>query len=183
MAGKIFINYRRGSDAGFAQALYQHLENEFAVDDLFMDVGGYIQPGDNFIEVLNAQVAACDVFLAVIGPRWTELLAARQDDPDDFVVIEIKAALDQDKHVIPVLVEGASIPRAAKLPEKIRPLVGRNAHSLRPESFKADCRRLVAALKESLTAAEQERAALSRRRSLQKGLPEFLKRPTRLCAP
>jgi hypothetical protein len=30
MAGKIFINYRRGDDPGFTQALYLRLESEFA---------------------------------------------------------------------------------------------------------------------------------------------------------
>jgi hypothetical protein len=163
--GKIFINYRRGSDAGFTQALYQNLKSEFAVDDLFMDVGGHIQAGEKFVEVLNSQVAACDVFLAVIGPRWTELLAARQDDPDDFVVIEIKAALDQDKYVIPVRVDNASMPPADKLPEKIRPLVGRNAFPLRPESFEADCQGFIAALKVILEAAEKARIAAEKERA------------------
>jgi hypothetical protein len=41
MAGKIFINYRRGDEAGFTQAPYLRLESEFASDDLFMDVEGY----------------------------------------------------------------------------------------------------------------------------------------------
>jgi formylglycine-generating enzyme required for sulfatase activity len=159
MAGKIFINYRRGDDAGFTQALYLRLESEFASGDLFMDVEGHIKPGDDFVEVLNAQVAASDVVLAVIGPRWAELLAAPRDNPDDFVAIEIKAALDQRKRLIPVLVGGASMPRADSLPEAIRPLARRNAVGLRPERFKADCQGLVAALKESLAAAEQERAA------------------------
>jgi hypothetical protein len=161
--GKIFINYRRGSDAGFAQALYQHLESEFAVDDLFMDVEGHVHPGEDFVEVLNAQVAACDVFLAVIGPRWTRLLTARKGDPRDFVAIEIEAAIDQEKHVIPVLVDGASMPPTDKLPEKIRPLAGRNAIGLRPERFKADCQSLVAALKEHLAAAEKEIAAVRKK--------------------
>jgi TIR domain len=129
MAGKIFINYRRGDDAGFTTALYQRLEIEFASGDLFMDVEGHIKPGDDFVEVLNAQVAASDVVLAVIGPRWAELLAVRRDDPDDFLAIEIKAALDQRKRVIPVLVGGASMPRADSLPEPIRPLARRNGPS------------------------------------------------------
>ncbi len=58
MAGKIFINYRRGDNAGFTQALYLRLEDEFSAADLFMDVQGHIKPGDDFVEVLNAQVAA-----------------------------------------------------------------------------------------------------------------------------
>src|SRR5215470_13185793 len=104
MPGKIFINYRRDDDPGFTQALYQRLEDEFAAGDLFMDVEGHIKPGDDFVDVLNAQVAAADVLLTIIGPRWTELLAARAGDPDDFETIEIKAALEQGKRVIPVLV-------------------------------------------------------------------------------
>ena len=52
--------------------------------------------------MLNAQVVATDVLLAVIGPRWSELLTARANDPDDFVAIEIKAALENNKRVIPV---------------------------------------------------------------------------------
>jgi hypothetical protein len=92
MAGKIFINYRRGDDPGFTQALYQRLEDEFAGGDLFMDVEGHIKPGDDFVEVLRRQVAASDVLLAVIGPRWMELMAARAGDKDDFVAIEIAAA-------------------------------------------------------------------------------------------
>jgi hypothetical protein len=159
MAGKIFINYRRGDDPGFTQALYQRLEDEFTADDLFMDVEGHIKPGDDFVAVLNAQVTAADVLLAVIGPRWTELLTARANDPDDFVAIEIKAALENNKRVIPVLVGGATVPRADLLPEAIRPLARKQAVGLRPEHFKAGCQGLITALKEQLAAALAERAA------------------------
>ncbi len=75
------------------------------------------------------------------------------------MAIEIKAALDQGKRIIPVLVNGASMPRADILPETIRAFARRNAVGLRPERFKADCQGLVAALKESLAAAVKEKAA------------------------
>ena len=159
LVGKIFINYRREDDSGFTTALYQRLEADFASGELFMDVEGQIKPVDDFVEVLNAQVAAADVLLVVIGSRWAELLAARQGDPEDFVAIEIRAALDQGKRVIPVLVGGADMPRADTLPEAIRPLAFRHAVGLRPDRFKADCQGLVNALKESLAAAVQERTA------------------------
>jgi hypothetical protein len=159
MAGKIFINYRRGDDAGFTQALYLRLEGEFTSSELFMDVEGHIRPGDNFVDVISAQVAASDVFLVVIGPRWSDLLAARIGEANDYVVIEIKAALDQGKRVIPVLVGGASMPRSESVPESLRVLALRQAVGLRPERFKADCQGLITALKENLAAAEQERAA------------------------
>jgi hypothetical protein len=159
MVGKIFINYRRDDDPGYTQALYQRLEEEFASADLFMDVEGSIKPGDDFVEVLSTQVDACDVMLAVIGPRWSELLTDRVRDPADFVAIEIKTAFAMGKRVIPVLVGGASMPRADELPETIQPLARRNAVGLRPERFKADCQGLVAALKEQLADVEKEVAA------------------------
>jgi formylglycine-generating enzyme required for sulfatase activity len=159
MGGKIFINYRRDDDPGFTQALYLQLEDEFPSDDLFMDVEGHIKPGDDFVEVLDAQVVAADLLLVVIGPRWINMLSQRQGDPDDFVVIEIELALSHGKRIIPVLVGGAAMPRANALPEAIRPLARRNAVGLRPDRFKTDCRGLIAALKEGLAAAEQERAA------------------------
>src|SRR5262245_15697257 len=159
MVGKIFINYRRNDDPGFTQALYLRLESEFDVGNLFMDVEGHIKPGDDFVEVLRQQVAQCDVLLVVIGPRWTELMAQRAEDQDDFVAIEIKAALDLKKRVIPVLVGGAAMPRAALLPEHIRTLVRHNAVVVRPERFKADCQGLIDTLKEQLAAAERDRAA------------------------
>ena len=157
MSGKIFINYRRDDDAGFSTALYIILEGEFGPDQLFMDVEGHIKPGDDFIKVIQMQVAQCDVLLAIIGPRWAELLIARANDVDDFVVIEIKAALDQGKRVIPVLVGGAVFPSAANLPETVRHLAYRNAVGLRRDRFKADCLGLSIALKGALAAAEAER--------------------------
>jgi hypothetical protein len=71
------------------------------------------------------------VVLVVIGPRWATLLEARRGDAADFVVIEIKAAFDQGKCVIPVLVGGAAMPSADSLPEAIRPLAHRH-HAGRP---------------------------------------------------
>ena len=39
MAGKIFINYRRGDEPGFTQALLGRLEQTFSRDQLFIDAG------------------------------------------------------------------------------------------------------------------------------------------------
>src|SRR5690349_7728382 len=120
--GKIFVNYRRGDDPGFTHALYQRLEDEFSADNLFMDVEGHIRAGDDFVEVLGEQVALADVLLVVIGPRWADLMAKRGGNPEDFVAIEIGAALEQKKRVIPVLVGGASMPAIDILPEAIKAL-------------------------------------------------------------
>jgi hypothetical protein len=65
MQGKIFINYRRGDDPGHTGRLFDHLQDAFEPDQLFMDVDS-IAPGLDFVRVLEEQVAKCDVLLAVI---------------------------------------------------------------------------------------------------------------------
>jgi hypothetical protein len=64
MAGKIFINYRRDDDAGFTQALSAPRERLRGGRP-----GEGIKAGALFHSVLEAELAASDVFLAVIGPR------------------------------------------------------------------------------------------------------------------
>src|SRR5262249_14481041 len=153
MAGKIFINYRRGDDPGNTGRLFDRLEEAFPRDQLFMDVDS-IPPGRDFVRVLEDMVAQCDVFLAVIGKGWLrahdEQGVRRLDKPDDFVRIEIASALNQDKLVIPVLVHDAQMPKSDELPEAIRSLARRNAVRLTHERFKADAQGLISAIQQAL---------------------------------
>jgi hypothetical protein len=155
VASKIFVNYRRGDDPRSIGALYMRLEEEFGRDNILMDVEGYIEPGEGFVRGLAGQVAQCGVLLAIIGPRWAEKLAARTGDPEDYVPIEIAAALHLGKPAIPILVGGATLPRAEELPEYVRGLIRRGAVSLRPDEFQADCDSLIRALNRAFAAAGQ----------------------------
>jgi hypothetical protein len=96
VAGKIFINYRRDDSIGMAGRLHDRLAHTFGRAKLFMDVD-HIPVGTDFVAHLNSQVAVCDVILVIIGPNWLgvkdESGGRRLDDPDDFVAIEIAAAL------------------------------------------------------------------------------------------
>jgi hypothetical protein len=149
MSGNIFINYRRGDEPGFVQALLGRLEQAFPADRLFIDVD-HIPPGEDFVRVLESQVAECDALLAVIGRGWLDAADEsghrRLDDPNDFVRVEIESALKQGKRVIPVLVHEARMPRADELPEALRPLATRNAVRLTHERFRADVQGLIGAL-------------------------------------
>jgi hypothetical protein len=162
MAGNIFINYRRGDDPGFTQALFSRLEQAFAPDRLFMDVDN-IAPGLDFVQVLNEQVARCDVLIAVIGKNWLEAAdesgQRRLDNPEDFVRIEIESALSQKKRVIPVLVNDARMPRSTELPDGLKPFARCNAVRLTHERFRADTQGLVKALEQLLTETEAARRA------------------------
>src|SRR5262252_3232601 len=112
---RVFINYRRADSTAMAGRLHDRLAQTFGRKILFMDVD-HVPAGVDFVEYLHSQVAACRVFLAVIGPNWLDAKdedgRRRFDNPDDFVAIEIAAALARDICVIPVLVDGALIPKA-----------------------------------------------------------------------
>ena len=149
MAAKIFINYRRGDDPGYAGRLCDQLREAFGTNQVFMDAQD-IAPGDDFVKVLTDQVSSCDVLLVVIGKTWTKAKDAdgerRLDNPQDFVRIEIEAALRLGKRVVPVLVNRAEMPTAEQLPESLRALVRRNAVRLTHERFNSDVQGLISDL-------------------------------------
>lgn len=89
---------------------------------------------------------------ATIGfTRRTKLVIDVIDDPNDFVHIEIRAALDRDVPVIPVLVEGVKMARDRDLPESLRAVAFRNAISVRSDpDFHNDMERLCRALTSEL---------------------------------
>jgi len=162
MAGKIFINYRRGDDAGHTGRLFDRLQDVFPAEQLFMDVDN-IAPGLDFVRVLNERVSECDVVISVIGRGWLDARdaagARRLDDPEDFVRIEIASALQQGKRVIPVLVNDTQMPRPEDLPDDLRPLSRRNAVRLTHERFRSDTQGLIKALQQSLSEIDKQREA------------------------
>jgi hypothetical protein len=151
VAGKILINYRRGDEPRLTSALYARLEQEFGRGNVSMDWEAHLDGGDAFARQVAAHVAQGGVLLAVIGPRWVERLAMLEGDPEDFVRMEIEAALSNGKPAIPILVGGAPLPRTEQLPESIRGLVRRGAVTLRPDGFEADCDELIKGLKKAFS--------------------------------
>ena len=153
MAVKVFINYRRDDSIGMAGRLHDRLGQTFGRDSLFMDVDN-IPVGRDFADYLNSQVTACDAMLTVIGPNWLtakdENGQKRLDNPEDFVVIEIGAALARNIPVVPVLVDGARMPKASELPGSLKPLVRRQAVEMRHAHFGKDAEALIARMGEVL---------------------------------
>src|SRR5580658_4486119 len=162
MSGKIFINYRRGDEPGFTQALLGRLEQAFPAERLFIDVDN-IPPGEDFVRMLESQVAQCDAMLTVIGNNWLDAAdergGRRLDNPNDFVRIEIESALKLGKRVIPVLVHQARMPHPDELPEAIRPLSQRNAVRLTHERFRSDVQGLIKALQGAIEDVASRRSS------------------------
>jgi hypothetical protein len=127
------------------------LANHFGHGQVFKDVDT-IQLGDDFVEKITEAVGACEVLLAVIGSRWLTVTdkngRRRLDDPADFVRLEIEAALERGVRIIPVLVDGASMPSGAELPTSLEKLTRRQALVLSPDRF--DTSRLLKALNATL---------------------------------
>jgi hypothetical protein len=145
-----FISYRRDDAAGYAGRLHESLERRFGTSQVFRDVDT-LQPGQDFVNAINTRLSACRVMIVIIGREWLDTRnaagARRLDDPLDFVRLEVAAGLRRpDVLVVPVLVEGASMPAASQLPENLRPLARRHAVSVRDETWDADVDRLVAAV-------------------------------------
>jgi len=119
--GRIFVSYRRNDSAYPTGWLTDRLVEHYGQNQVFTDVDS-IDLGDNFVKKITAAVSSCDVLLAVIGPKWLtvndENGRRRLDDPNDYVRIEIEAALRRQILVVPILVDGATMPRVSDLPGK-----------------------------------------------------------------
>jgi hypothetical protein len=141
----IFVSYRRDDTAGHAGRLFDHLSDTFGADGVFMDVDD-IRRGEDFAHTLTERLKQSDVLLAVIGRQWLTLTDSagtrRLDKADDWVRTEISAALGGGLLVIPVLVGGAALPKAADLPDDIRALAERQLAEVRDGSFNDDVARL-----------------------------------------
>jgi hypothetical protein len=158
--GGIFVSYRRADTAAATGRLADLLVERFGAARVFMDVDT-IGPGQKFPEKIKSAIAACDVLLALIGSKWLDAVdkngRQRLFQPDDWVALEIRAALERDITVIPILVDGAEMVGSAGLPEDLKELTTRQAISLDSESFDADAERIIGSVERVLATAELRR--------------------------
>src|SRR5512139_1369354 len=149
MAGKIFINYRREDAMGTAGRLHARLAQVFGRKNLFVDVVGV-----DLKVRLKKQVMASQVFLTVISPNWLDAKddagQRRLHRPDDFVAIEVAAALARNIPTIAVLVDGARMPQESELPDVLKTLARCLAVEVRELDFERDTEALIEKVREAL---------------------------------
>jgi hypothetical protein len=157
--GRIFVSYRREDSAHVAGRLVDRLIERFGVGKVFMDVDS-LEPGVDFAESIERAVEACNVLLAVIGENWADVKdeqgRRRLEDPSDFVVLEIRAALERDVRVIPVLVDDARMPRPDQLPPALERLTRRHAVRVHHESFRRDIDGLINVMGQTISRPVQQ---------------------------
>ena len=127
---KIFICYRREDSAYAAHQIYKELTDKFGEESVVFDVDT-IPLGTDFRSYLNHEVSKCDILLAVIGDQWIEILKQKVNETNDFVRIEIQAALERQIPVVPVLVGKAAVPIEQDLPHDLADLAYKQAAEVR----------------------------------------------------
>jgi formylglycine-generating enzyme required for sulfatase activity len=163
MPGKIFISYRRDDVAGDARGIRDALIARFGPGNVFMDIHD-LRAGQRFDRKLAEALSACEILIAVVGPRWMELLQQARGGEHDYVREEIAEALRRDIAVIPVRVgrEGTmpALPRRDELPEDIGDLVLHQKIDVAHERFSRDMADLVDAIAQVLRIEQRPAPAM-----------------------
>ena len=150
---RLFLSYRRDDTAGRAGRLFDGLTQRLGPGQVFQDVEA-IKPGLDFERAVADSLESADASVVVIGPEWATVTepggARRLDRDDDFVRLEVGVALRSERPVVPVLVGGAQMPRAEELPEELRPLLKRQAFTVRDSAWNGDVDDLVRDLRSQL---------------------------------
>jgi hypothetical protein len=123
------LSYRRLDMPGMAGRIRDKLAARYGDDAVFMDIDS-IPYGIDFREHLQRVFSQIDIVLAVVGPGWRGPKADgtwRIDDPNDFVRIEIEAALARGIPLVPLLIGGTPMPGEADLPASMAAFAHRNA--------------------------------------------------------
>jgi len=155
----IFVCYRRDDSSGHAGRLFDKLVDQFGEDRIFMDIDT-IEPGEDFVTVIENAVGSCEILIAIIGRDWLSSAGKTSrllDNPNDFVRVEIAAALKRDIRVIPVLVQRATMPKPQDLPDDLARLSRRNAVELSDLRWHNDVDQLISVMERILAKREEAR--------------------------
>jgi tetratricopeptide (TPR) repeat protein len=125
----VFISYRRSDGGGWAGRLNDHLSLRFGDNVVWQDVDD-LEVGSEYLPQILERIRSSAAVLVVIGPHWLKDGRERLKNPKDVLRMEIAHALKSKAAVIPTLVGGASMPKAASLPNAIAALVTRHGVAL-----------------------------------------------------
>lgn len=141
-SGGAFISYRRNDAAAYARGLYDRLAARFGRERVFLDVVN-VGWGEDFVEAITAAAESCAVMIVLVSPKW-----ARGEDvgKDDYVRLEVATALGRKIKVIPIMIQGASMPAQAEVPKDLWPLLRRNALALSDSRWERDVEDLIKSL-------------------------------------
>jgi TM2 domain-containing membrane protein YozV len=145
---KIVLSYRRNDSAGVTGRIWDHLCQRYGQREVFMDVDS-IPVGVNFREYFASVLDAAKLLVVVIGPHWAGSrrgAASRLHNEDDEIRIEIELAKKLHVPILPVLVDGATMPNQEDVPESLSGALKVNAAFVEGRTFLEDIGRLKLAI-------------------------------------
>lgn len=116
---------------------------------------------------IEKAIGQCELLIVIMGRNWLGPRVAEEpriNDPQDFVRIEIAAALSRNIPVIPVLLDGTMMPTEEELPESLRAMRKRSGIDVSNKSFRSDVDGLISAARRALgeAAIASKRVATAR---------------------
>jgi hypothetical protein len=127
---EIFISYRRKGGYDTAKLLYDRLRMDGY--SVFFDIDT-LEKGD-FDDELEQRVNNCKDFLLVLNPGVFDRFFDPESDPkEDWVRQEIVCALENNKNIVPLMLDGFAYPK--NLPEDVKNITKKNAIDLNPKHF------------------------------------------------
>ncbi|MCP4202025.1 MAG: toll/interleukin-1 receptor domain-containing protein [bacterium] len=143
---RVFLSYRRKDTPGQASWIYDGLVRHLGPDRVFRDFD-VIQAGSSFAAAIREALAESDLVLALIGHGWLEEdPAARRTrlfDPEDWVRLELESALGSGTPILPVLINGVTMPPPGLVPEELWPVLGIEAVEVSDKNRDTDVKVLV----------------------------------------
>lgn len=133
---EIFVSYRH-EDWPFTQRLVAQL-GQFIGGTIFMDSTGIDDP--DFTQSIEQHLQQSNVVLLVVS-QYT-FASERIERPDDWIRREMRLALQHEKHLVLVGVNGLTLPLPTDVPEDIRDVLRRQGVPFYPEFFDAAVERL-----------------------------------------
>jgi len=156
---RIVISYRRADSRAITGRIVDRLIERYGRGSVFMDVDS-IPIGVKYRTYIEQFVLAhADVVLAFIGRKWAGPRRGRPPriaEPDDLVRIEVETALRNGLPLVPVLVDGGSLPPRTALPESLLELRNYNAAEVVSDrDFHPNVDRLISAIDDLLAQPRQ----------------------------
>ncbi len=130
---EIFISYRRKGGFDTAKLLYDRLRLDGYSISFDIDT---LEKG-NFDDELESRVKECKDFLLVLSPGIFDRFFDSEYDPkDDWVRREISCALEENKNIIPLFLDGFDFPKQP-LPQDVKDITRKNGIDLNPKHFES----------------------------------------------
>jgi hypothetical protein len=126
----VFVSYRRTDSGELARRLKHHMSDKWGKENIFFDVDVVTNLGTDIRTVIRETIAAVDAVAIVIGPKFE---TKRLHQENDYVRLELTEAVAQRRLVVPVLVDGAAMPKPNEFPSELADIAFINAPTLRPD--------------------------------------------------